>query len=423
MMIAMKNALPFLLFCALTLCPLSAISAEEPGTQNEQSANLRFVSHIRIGLNGDKVIITWEGSAEAPGTVFIYRAGQEINDTSFAAATRIGSCPEANGYFEDTPPANTDVFYAVLIAKDEKTAAQTFIPYKNATAIAIRTKAAPKEEVGDRLSISARNEKDYIQIHVTSSLGGSKLLVYRSTDKIASARDILNATLVYVGDEKDKEFSDFPIPGIYYYYTILSEKNLKTGNLKIVPGLSSIEKPVMIPAGKFRVGLPSFSANSRAMPLPYLSVQNDNQIFSQQNQSSLSFPEPQRVKIETQKSIDGILGRLSTTPTETPSFAVLAKEQSRPETGEEYTLAEIVGAATKYQNWSDTVYSLENFLSLYRSETVESHARYYLGQAYFFNKQYREALFNLLLVQDDLYSESKSLISLSLERLREAETD
>jgi hypothetical protein len=416
---SMKNRLwaPLITLCLLASAALPA--QEEAQDATELAVNAPYVSHVQVGINGAKVILAWEPSADAPGKVDIYRFSEEITAVNFAQAAKIGSCDQELGRFEDHPPLNADSFYAILVTKNDGSDYAVFIPFKNATAIAVRIKSEIHSD--EKLVLTAENVKDYIHLQISSSKSDQKLLVYRSTDRINSARDILNATLIFVGEKAERDFSDYPIPGINYYYTLLSEEALKTGGLRIVPGENSTERPLMVPAGRFRVGLPSFAPNSRSMPLPALSVRNANDIFTSNDPSSITYPDPVKVKTETQKAIDGIASLLPSKQAEAePDFTVLDKEHGRPETGEEYTLAEIVGSAAKYHNWPDAVFSLENFLSLYRSEAVEARARFYLGQAYFFSKQYREALFNLLLVQESLYTESSDLINLSLDRLHKS---
>jgi hypothetical protein len=418
----MKNRLwaPLVALCLLAASASALPAQEEAQDATELAVNAPFVSHIQVGINGARIILAWEPSSDAPGKVDIYRSSEEINAQNFPQATKIGSCDQDLGRFEDHPPLNADVYYAILVNKDDGGNFAVFIPFKNATAIAVRIKSEIRN--AEKLTLTAENVKDYIHLQINSTKSDQKLLVYRSTDRISSARDILNATLIFVGEKGERDFQDYPIPGINYYYTLLSEDALKTGGLKIVPGENSTEKPLMVPAGRFRVGLPSFAPNSRAMPLPALSVRNANDIFTTTEQSAVTYPDSVKVKPETQKAIGGILSVLPEAKVEAePDFLVLDKERGRPETGEEYTLAEIVGSAAKYHNWPDAVFSLENFLSLYRSEAVEARARFYLGQAYFYSKQYREALFNLLIVQESFYTESSDLINLSLDRLHQSE--
>ncbi len=67
--------------------------------------------------------------------------------------------------------------------------------------------------------------------------------------------------------------------------------------------------------------------------------------------------------------------------------------------------------------WREPARSLIDFLRLPRTAQVEAHARYYLGQTYYFQERARDALMEFILSEDYYYPEVQSWKDACFEKL------
>jgi TolA-binding protein len=87
--------------------------------------------------------------------------------------------------------------------------------------------------------------------------------------------------------------------------------------------------------------------------------------------------------------------------------------------GESSELYIIVQGNMSQRNWDAAREELKHFLSLPRSISVESRARYYLGQACYFTGRLGDALFEFLAVQDTFPEECANWIRATLDAMVE----
>lgn len=94
---------------------------------------------------------------------------------------------------------------------------------------------------------------------------------------------------------------------------------------------------------------------------------------------------------------------------------VFEEDMICPEGGDEYFLFKILKATFAKKDFKNAIVSLNEFLSVHRSEEVQKRALFYLGESYYFTKDYRNALYNFLTVKEDFNELSKKWIDSSLD--------
>jgi hypothetical protein len=233
-------------------------------------------------------------------------------------------------------------------------------------------------------------------------------VLYRSVSPIIRSQDLLNA--VVVQDGINTPFTDYPVPGISYYYAVISEDELIAGNVGIFPGYNATITAAEVPAGS-RVGLGD-SPGIRSIPLPLISVNavSPGGIYGDVLPPTPLSPEAARAV--NNLNLQGVSGRL---PQKTPR--VFSQDLEAPSGGEEYPLRSIVQGPFRRQEWSACRDEMLQYLSLPRGAAAESRARFYLGQAYYFTGSFREALFEFLTVQTNYPGESAEWIQATLAML------
>jgi hypothetical protein len=273
--------------------------------------------------------------------------------------------------------------------------------------------AEPVREAPPLSSIAARVEGDGVLITFTTAPGVTGLLLYRSVRPLRQVSDLLQAVIVQSG--LGSPFTDYPVPGIPYYYAILREEDLTGGTVALSPGQNATISPVEVPPGKDRIGLPGSKTLIRAMPLPLISVQG----AVPGSDAFLESPLPGTLDPEVAKA----LGRLLPAPSggtssagEGETKAPLKKPRAFnqdleiPAGGEEYTIRSIVQGPFVKRDWDASKDALIRFLSLPRTRAVEARARFYLGQAYYFRRDYRESLLEFLRIEQEYPPEAREWI-------------
>jgi hypothetical protein len=411
-------------------CLVAGLSAQEIEVKTrdysqEESVFAPYVSGIRVGTRGDTIVISWTDSPDLAGTCAVYRSSEPITAASFDAAVKAGTVAYGTERFEDKPGAPGDYYYAILIQNAaDSSPYRVFVPFRNTTAVAMTPDIpeAPKivqPTVPSTVnSISATVESDAVVIKLSVPRLGHRLILYRGAEPIKDSSGILSASIVTMFEDSKTELKDYPVPGIDYYYAILDEVNLKSSDVRLVSGQNTTSTPVKIKAGTYRIGLPDVSPLSRTLPLPYLVV-NTAIGSGERIGTPISMSSEIAISSETEKAIDKILAGISLEAAPVPEPSILPPEAEDPVSGEEYTLITIVRETVQTKKWSDAILQLEKFLSLYRLPDTVVRSRFYLGQAYAMTGLYRNALFSMLIAQDDYYSQSKPWIEFCLQALRE----
>lgn len=181
-------------------------------------------------------------------------------------------------------------------------------------------------------------------------------------------------------------------PG-WFYYTVLIRLAPEDEFSLIIPGVNATVFPASVefevvkepdPKKKTLSPIESTlnSAGVRAVPLPYLDL-------AQQKTETTNIPKEMQEEAL-------LLGK---TTLEKIEPYVFRNEFNFQATGDSLILQDIVKNQLLQGKYPEAVQYLEEFLRLNRSEDTTSRAIFYLGEAYLFNGNYKDALTQFLKVQ------------------------
>jgi hypothetical protein len=246
--------------------------------------------------------------------------------------------------------------------------------------------------IGD---IAAQAMSNGIHISFSSSDWSKNALLYRSSRPIAQYNDILGAALVK--DRLVSPFVDYPPPGTAFYYAIIYEEDIRSGQAAIYPGANATAVPVYPVSASRGAAVPT---GAFAFSSVTASRQQDTYLdpgagyFS--TVRSLSPLTAEAAKVA--ESIRNWLPPAPVIPPSPPSTARLEPRvfnqdiQSNAARGEDYDLALIVRGPFFRKEWSTARFALEQYLSAGHSQNAVMRARFYLGQCCYFLDDARSAL-------------------------------
>lgn len=356
-------------------------------------------SRLRIATKGAEITLTWEDAVGFTGRYGVFRSASVITAESFSKATRLAEVASGVKRYVDRPADRQGYYYALLALDAKGEPYKSFSAGRTTTAAAVAAEPAPPP-AGIK-SLLAKAEKDSVILEFAAEEGAGRLLLYRGTAPFSDAASLLDAALVSSLEGKEGRFVDYPVPGIDYWYALLTEEELRAGRIAFKPGANASSKAARISEGLYRVGLPETPALSRTPPLPAFLL--DRGIAAVGGTGLGRVMEPPRrapprreLAPETVKALGILLPSAPTRKPPMPATRALARDLAEASAGEEYALSLIVRQEILAGDDDGAIAQLRKYLSLNRSETVDARARFYLGSALARKGSYREAFFELL---------------------------
>jgi hypothetical protein len=389
------------------LCPVLFLLGLFPALLGAQDAGIpgTVVTGIEALTRNNLVRLTWRDSAEARGPVYIYRSFRPFPlsipmgaSDSVLAAQRPVEVPYGVESYIDDVGSSGRVYYFIAASDDFGNRYLVMLPAANSLSVDIAESpgaTAPPVETGGPGGIFAleiRPEADSVVIRYRLSRSGNTVL-YRSVQPITRMADLLSAVIVQSG--VNPPITDYPVPGIPYYYAVIFEDELSRGTVGIYPGFNATVNPVEITAD--RVGLPR-AAELRSMPLPLISL--NYAVPGIDNFSELRNPIP--LSLATAKTL-GNLRRTAQDPGTGRMVRAFNQDLEADDYGisaENRALRVIVQGPFSQGDWETVRSELDRYLSIHHSSIAEARARFYRGQAMYFLGAYREAFYEFLLIRD-----------------------
>lgn len=400
-----------------------------------------YPSRLRVGVREDVVLISWEDSPDVAAGYVVFRHGAEPSAENFADAVMIGDAESGSPAFEYRPPDDAPYYYFVL-GRSESGIYEVFIPLRNASLAPISAQVAAKPAATDagRASaapaavspaaaptaaatapagaapadavrapvappvsgVSARVEGDAVRIGFVAEASLGRLVLYRGTVPFKDAQALLSATIAAVLPAGASEYLDYPIPGIDYYYALVPERELLGGRLAVEPGRNATERPALIPAGLYRVGLPSSTSYARSAPLPFLVLTRSVTDADPLIREDLA-PRPRPVSAATEKAVGSLVAAAGLAPSFPKPDITIFPEDLKTGPGSDFSLYTISAGSLARGSYEQAARELNLYLSLPRSPAATARARFYRGQALAMAGAWREAFFELLRAEDSHY--------------------
>jgi hypothetical protein len=239
--------------------------------------------------------------------------------------------------------------------------------------------------------LEVRPEGERVDIRYQLNRAGNTIL-YRSVQPITHLTDLLSAVIVQSG--LSPPLTDYPVPGIPYYYAVIFEDELIRGTAGIYPGQNATQRPVEVTAN--RVGLPR-APELRSMPLPLISLNyaapGIDGFFEMRTPVPLG---PEAVKaLESFRTTSPAPAKRTSR-----AFGQDLETETHGVSGEDRALRNIVQGSFAREDWETARTELDRYLAIHRGPLAEARARYYRGQTLYFLDSCRAAFFEFLLVKD-----------------------
>jgi hypothetical protein len=408
---------PFIL-CLVLILVFSPIFAQSDA-ETIEPVFAPFPDKIRVGSRNNEVIISWEDTIDAQFGYRIYRSKELPSQENYVQAELLGESQPGKQFFSYRVSEETAYYYFILAKTEADLVYEIFIPLRNVTLLPVQIVldtpiSRPSIIVGTINHLRAEQAGEMVRISFQPSADAGRAVLYRATAPILSAVNLLESIIIAVLEEGRNDYQDYPIPGIPYFYAVIPESQLKAGSTIFTAGKNSTEHAVIIPAGLYRVGLPTANPISRSIPLPLLVF--DRSIRSDLPLSTLNQVPLTKVSSDTEKAIHDLVVLVGRTRTITQPPQTLPK--TTVQSGEQVLLSEIITRDFLAGNYNTAIKNLGLFLSLPRSTAVAAQARFYRGQSYVMLGLWREAFFEFLQSQTEYYRESKLWIDYLLDVLQ-----
>ena len=223
-------------------------------------------------------------------------------------------------------------------------------------------------------------------------------MVYRSTETIASADDLVDAVLIETKTQSDSPFIDKPLAGISYYYGIFYDAALRTGLAVFEPGNNVLMTPVQIPLAALP-GITAIETAIRVRPLPYLMLSST--IDSGELLKAGPYAptvEASILSAETNAAVERLLAGKSR-----GEYGVKQAAWFTPKNGS--GLEELLEKSFEEQNWKEGLDTIGSFMQTRRTAVEEQRARFYKGQCLYFLQRYEEAFMEFIFAEDASYTQ------------------
>jgi hypothetical protein len=370
-----------------------------------------FVSNLQAVAEENRIVLTWSDSPDNIEAYRIYSSKTPFSRDHAPESSPVATIESGNEVFSFYPRDTDPYYFAVLGVDDQGREYPLYIPFRNITSEAVSIiEVASLEERAARIEkISAVASGEVVYISYSSSAPERGVQVYRSTSPIVDKENLTSASLVVSLGQSTGRVTDFPLPGLDYYYAIVDRELADKNDIRIEPGVNSTVNPasVSLPSS---ISSQETRRSSRTRPLPFLalprSVKTGDHLVSIDKYVLPPFrPLSQDTDTVARKLITSLPPR---DEMETPQPLIFPVDKSPGENPEAMLLSSILNGSFLDKEWKAAEKELVNFLAIRRAASLEARAQHYLGQVYFFQERYREAFYQFLFAKDAYQVESST---------------
>jgi hypothetical protein len=383
-----------------------------------------FVSELEAEIKNNLIRLTWRDSPDVKGPVYIYRSDTPFDTSrpSFGKGFPV-EVPYGVEYYIDEIETTGTVHYFIAASNEIRTRYDILLPVGNSVSVIISelsfpqmpslsADTAPPGFHGGIYALETAVLGEGVTISFLVNFSSRNLVLYRSVQPITRTADLLSAVIVQSG--LSSPFTDYPVPGIQYYYAVIFEDELTRGTVGIYPGYNATLKPVELGGAGSRIGLPGAKYDIRSIPLPLMSLD-----YAVPGLDGLAEApaEPIPLSPAARRALENFR-RADPQPVPRKRPQAFSQDlDEEPAAGEEQALKTIVQGYFLREDWERSCIELQRYLSLHHTAGIAARARFYLAQALYFASSYREALQEFLLVEDFFPGETKEWINATLAAL------
>jgi hypothetical protein len=378
-----------------------------------------YISRLTAQAGPTSVLLTWKDAEGWPGVKYeVWRSDKEIIKDSLPQAKLLATVNAGVEAYEDTTVAGPS-FYLVLLKDTEGTRRGYYIPYRNKTLTAVKpdgaaAKSTARIKVGD---LAYANPQ--VLISFTAYPTDRKLVVFRRATAISALADLKDATLLGNTTGAQSPYKDTPPPGLEFYYAILDAQAFADGktdafqteNTTATPaGFPLVARPADAPTGDLDSGLRPGLDSTRALPLPLLQFDAAPGSGAPLVGTAYEPIQPQDLPPASEAALKVWAKASKSGPLPLPAPLVLPEERTAAQTGAGRYLVQIQTAYFVPKDWKGAAVALESVLKLSLEPRTQARARFYLGEARAYLKDYRRAFLEVLSARDEYPGEAGPLL-------------
>lgn len=242
-----------------------------------------------------------------------------------------------------------------------------------------------------------------IDVTFVSSDPRRDLLLFWGTSPLRSAEDLLRAAATTQLDAGTTRYTVHVLPGSDWWFAVLDAGLYKVGGAPIATGENATARGVSVASAAESVS--TAGASSRGEPLPSLQlgveVGTGRRI---ETAGATELPAERAVSPTTERSIAELLRAAG--PASRPILKAQPLAGALAES--DGALRDIAAGPLAGGDWAAAERKLKDYLSIRRTPELKAVARFYLGQAYWFQGRPRDAFFEFLGCEDVLPRESRA---------------
>jgi len=371
--------------------------------------HIPYVTQLKAETSNNFIRLTWVDSPDARGSVYIFRSARPFIG-SIPANIRPVVVRYGAQLFMDDAEDMENLYYYVAASDISGQRYDIILPGINSTSFnpaqlddpasaASENSSSSTEPIQGISNIKAQQDGERVIITFDREGQRKNAILFRNMQPITRSQDLLNAVLVQSGI--DSPFVDFPVPvpGLMWYYAVLYEDEIASGNMGIKPGVNATVTPVTVKSEQ------PTERTLRPIPLPVLTLRNTvpDSFFMTEIPNQMPLSAASENILRDAKIPDKV-------PINLKRPRVFSVDLVAPTGGEESALFQIITEYFVAFKWEEAMVSLQHYLSLPRSKDIEARARFYLGQTFYYTKKYRESLMEFLSIRPLHFAEASRWI-------------
>jgi len=262
-----------------------------------------------------------------------------------------------------------------------------------------------EEQLAARITgiTAAAADGSAIEVTFVSSDPRRELLVFWGAAPMSTAEDLLRSTARAQLAAGTVRCAVPVTPGTDWWFAVLDAGLYKVGGVPLVPGENVTLRGVRVPVAAHNQQ--TAASPSRTQPLP--SLQLGVAVGTGRSIETGGLPEvpsERDVSPATALAIAKLLRAAGPAPRPILKVQILGKDVA----GSDPVLQSVATDTLARGDWLGAEKKLKDYLSIRRTPEIKALARFYLGQAYWFQGRLRDAFFEFLGCEDVLPRESRA---------------
>ena len=215
-----------------------------------------YISQLSVETRNNLIRLSWVDSPDVRGPVYIFRSARPFTGSIPANIRPVVVRYGTQYYVDDTDDMET-IHYFIAASDISGRRYDVIIPFINSANVNRSLGGVQAAQIPPAQSITGhiegitnlRTRQDDDKVIITYPADPHKnAILYRSMHPIRTPQDLLNAVIIQPAFVSP--FVDNPVPGITWYYAVIYEDDIFSGNMGIRPGINATVSAVIIENGE-----------------------------------------------------------------------------------------------------------------------------------------------------------------------------